>query len=208
MFSILGETVSIFKLCGNPTHWFLTVGPSRQSIPAVAKSSVPSTLSQHDHPPVAAQPARTSRHRATVEEVDDEDSDPLTPPPRRHVAFETTPDPPSNEDSTSSHASSQSRENFASIFNDSPPHTPDPVVHAPSTPHTPHTPSRDTQTPQTPRRGHGRRDRTPRAGRHSTSRRAGRTGAGPAGNKTEHKAEDVWEFFARKGNENQCNFCL
>ena len=189
---------------GNHTYWFLSAGANQQPI-AAANTSIPSTSNQH-LPQVTAWPAQASRHRATIEEVDDEDG-PVTPPPSRHVTFDTATNPPSDEDSHST----SSREDFADVFNDSPspprPRTPNSPARAPSTPHTPRTPAhrlQTPQTPQTPRRGHGRGDRTPRAGRHSTTRRA----SGPAGNKKEHKATDVWPFFTKEGNKNQCNFCL
>ena len=163
--------------------------------------------------PVSALPAQASRRHATVEEVDDEDAGPITPP-RRHVTFNTTLNPPSpdlpSEKDSHSIPSSPSHEDFTDeVFNNSPspsrPHTPDsPPTHAPSTPHTPHTPTHHMQNLQTPRRNHGRSDHTPRTGRHSTCRQT----SGPAGNKKEHKATDVWPFFSKEGNKHQCNFCL
>ena len=188
----------LYFKCGWHVHQFLIDGASQQPIP--------STSSQH-LPHITTWPPQASRRIVTVEEVDDEDTGPVTPP-CHHVTFNTTPNPPSpnlpSDNDSHSTPSSPSHEDFTDkIFNTSPspsrPHTPDsPCTHLPSTPHTPRT-----QNPQTPRRNHGRGDYTPRTGHHSTRRTSG-----PAGNKKEHKATDVWPFFSKEGNKHQCNFCL
>ena len=163
----------LYFKCGWHVHQFLIDGASQQP--------VPSTSSQH-LPHITTRPPQASCCIVTVEEVDDEDTGPVTPP-CHHVTFNTTLNPPSpnlpSDNDSHSTPSSPSHEDFTDkIFNTLP-------------------------SPQTPRRNHGCGDYTPRTGHHST-----RQTSGPAGNKKEHKATDIWPFFSKEGNKHQCNLCL
>ena len=139
----------------------------------------------------------------TIEEVDDEDAVPVTPIHSRHVTFAEIPfSTPSSEDvlfrgrsswpSTPLQPESPEHEDFNDVFQSpgsSTQSTPSPL---PSTP----TPSH---------RNHGQRNHSPRAGPHSTRRSS--HASGPAGNRSGHKAKDVYMFFMKEDNRYYCMFC-
>jgi len=164
-----------------------------------------------------AQPLPSSHQTdVTIGGVGGQDAVPVTPPHSRHVTFAEIPfstpssedvlfrgrfsqpsmplepEPPEHEDfndvfqvplSTGSCASVRSTSFFSQHHHDS---------SIPSTP----TPSH---------RNHGRQNHTPRAGPHSTRRSA--HSSGPAGNRTGHKANDVYTFFTKEDDRHYCMFC-
>lgn len=184
-------------------------GPSRQTGPAPLSTPLDSTRP-------------TTSRRPTVEDIEDEDEDPFRVPPAnthpeihpsdfrqglnnpmtpaRHVVFRL-PEPPnpfgSSARRTPAAAASAARQ---ARTNPTPTHEEFSFVYTPTS-------ARGTATPATPtRRNHGRRDGTPRFGRHSTVRALRE--AGPAGNKRGKEATDIWPFFEESGNKRACKFCL
>ena len=158
----------------------------------------------------------------TIEEVDNEDSSPITPPQSCHVMFNISHKNPFVQDNNSSPSGTstetgpppEEHEDFTYVFHtptltqpqNNIPSTPTPGSSHHTDPSTP-TPAHRTQPTHTPSQcNHGCGDHTPRSGPHSTQRPA--CTFGPAGNvDNDHKAKDVWQFFSTENGRHLCYFC-